>query len=314
VFSIGSSLASHVLVLAAMSVPRQVMPGRFWMDTRRCTQRQFLMRPDAETNNNFLYCLAEAAARFEIEVLLPSALSNHHHTVFYDRHGRIIEFVEHFHKMFAKCQNALRGRWENMFSSEPVSLVELVDVQDVIDKLVYAASNPVKDGLVDRVDHWPGVNGLSALLNGRTLRATRPRHFFRADGCMPAEVTLELKLPAELGEPDEILRAVRQGVAAVEAEQAALRAATGRAVLGRRRILRQSWRDSPTTIEPRRTLNPRVAARNKWLRIEALQRNKEFVAAYRIARTAWLAGIHTLFPVGTYWLRRFAGVPVATKA
>ncbi len=284
------------------------------MITRRCTQRQFLLRPDPETNNNVIYCLAEAAARFEIEVLLPSVLSNHHHTVVFDRHGRIIEFVEHFHKMLAKCQNALRGRWENHFSSEPVSLVHLVGIDDVVDKLVYAATNPVKDGLVERVNHWPGVNGLSELLNGRPLRARRPGHFFRSGGTMPAEVTLELTLPPELGEASEILCAVRERVAQVEAEHAAKRAETGRLVLGRRRILRQSWRDSPSSHEPRRTLNPRVAAHSKWHRIEALLRNTAFVAAYRAARVAWLAGLHVVFPAGTYWLRRFAGVPVAATA
>ena len=294
-----------------MSVPREIVAGRFYMVTRRCTQRQFLLRPDKETNNNFLYCLAEAAARFEVDVLLPSVLSNHHHTVVFDRHGRIVEFVAHFHKLLAKCQNALRGRWENLFSSEPVSLLHLVGVGDVISKLVYAASNPVKDGLVDRVDHWPGVNGLSDLMNQRTVRARRPAHFFRAEGPMPAEVTLELTLPPELGDPAEIRHAVREGVAQVEAEQAALRARSGRSVLGRRRILRQSWRDSPTTLEPRRALNPRVAARSMWHRIEALLRNKVFVAAYREARLLWLAGMPTVFPPGTYWLRRFAGVPVA---
>ena len=297
-----------------MSAPREVVPARFYMITRRCTQRQFLLRPDRETNNNFLYCLAEAAARFEIDVLLPSALSNHHHTIVFDRHGRVIEFVAHFHKMLAKCQNALRGRWENHFSSEPVSLLHLVGFGDVISKLIYAAANPVKDGLVDRVDHWPGVNGLAALLNGRPLRARRPAHYFRSDGPMPLDVTLNLSLPPELGDPSEILRAVRDGVAGIEAEQAALRARTGRCVLGRRRILRQSWRDSPTTLEPRRTLSPRVAARSKWHRIEALLRNKCFVAAYRAARVAWLAGLPTVFPPGTYWLRRFAGVPIAASA
>lgn len=297
-----------------MSVPREVVPGRFYMITRRCTQRIFLLRPDAETNNNVVYCLAEAAARFEIDVLLPSVLSNHHHTIVFDRHGRIIEFVEHFHKMLAKCQNALRGRWENHFSSEPVSLVHLVGVDDVVDKLVYAATNPVKDGLVERVHHWPGVNGLSDLLNGRRLHARRPTHFFRADGSMPGEVSVELTLPPELGDPSEILRTVRERVAQVEAEHAARRAETGRPVIGRRRILRQSWRDSPTSHEPRRTLNPRVAARSKWHRIETLRRNLEFVAAYREARVAWLAGLHVVFPTGTYWLRRFAGVPVAATA
>ena len=60
-----------------MSVPREVIAGRFYMINRRCTQRQFLMRPDVETNNAFVYCLAEAAQRFRIDVILPSVLSNH---------------------------------------------------------------------------------------------------------------------------------------------------------------------------------------------------------------------------------------------
>ena len=42
------------------------------MITRRCTQRQFLMRPDRETNNAFIYCLAVAAHRFNIRVLFTS--------------------------------------------------------------------------------------------------------------------------------------------------------------------------------------------------------------------------------------------------
>lgn len=241
-------------------------------------------------------------------------MSNHHHTVVFDRHGRIIEFVEHFHKMLAKCLNAFRGRWENFWACEPVSLVELVDRIDAIDKVVYAASNPVKDGLVDTVAHWPGVNGTHALINDLPMHATRPAFFFRDEGPMPAEVTLHLTIPPELGDPESFRRAVRNGIAAVEAKHKAERARTGRGVVGRARILRQSWRDSPTSHEPRRTLNPRVAARSKWHRIEALQRNKAFVAEYKAARRAWLAGIPVVFPAGTYWLRRFAGVPVAATA
>jgi REP element-mobilizing transposase RayT len=296
---------------ASMSMPREVLPGRFHLITRRCTQRQFLLRPDPETNNAFIYCLGEAAARFEIDVVLPCAMSNHHHTVIFDRHGRVIEFVEHLHKMLAKSQNALRGRWENFWSSEPVCIVHLVDRADVVDKIVYAATNPVKDRLVERVHHWPGVNGLSALLGQRPLHARRPRHFFRRKGPMPADVTLQLTIPPELGEPQEVLRALHERAAAVEAEEAAARARTGRTVLGRRRVLRQAWYESPTSPEQRRGLRPRVAARSKWARLEALRRNRDFVTAYRVARTAWLAGAPIPFPPGTYWLRRFAGVPIA---
>jgi REP element-mobilizing transposase RayT len=62
-----------------MSLPREVLPGQFYLITRRCQQRQFLLRPDAATNNAFTYCLIEAAQRCQVEVLLPCAMSNHYH-------------------------------------------------------------------------------------------------------------------------------------------------------------------------------------------------------------------------------------------
>ena len=178
-----------------MSLPREVLPGQTYMITRRCTQRQFLMRPDRETNNAFIYCLAEAAARFDIEVLFTVAMSNHHHTGIYDRSGHFPAFLEHFHKLFAKCQNALRGRWENFWSSEQTSVVRLVDPHDAIEKLVYALTNPVKDGLVEKAHHWPGVSSLGAIVHGKPFVASRPKHFFRDEGVMPETVVLTFARP-----------------------------------------------------------------------------------------------------------------------
>ena len=294
-----------------MSLPRQVLPGQFYLITRRCTQRTFLLRPDPETNNAFTYCLIEAAQRSQVDILLPCAMSNHYHGVIFDRWARYPEFVEHFHKMFARSQNALRGRWENFWSSEPVCVVKLVDREAVMDKLVYTATNPVQDHLVDRVHHWPGVNGLAALLAGRPMRATRPLHFFRNDGPMPETVEMQLVIPPELGPPSELLAELQERVHAVEAERATERQRTGRRVCGRRAVLAQSWRSQPASREPRRNLRPRVAGRSKWPRIEALLRNRAFVEAYMTARDAWRAGVPATFPPGTYWLRRFANVEVA---
>jgi hypothetical protein len=53
-----------------------------------------LLRPDAATNNAFLYCLIDAALRYHIDLLLPCAMSNHH-TLIDDRFGRYPAFVEH---------------------------------------------------------------------------------------------------------------------------------------------------------------------------------------------------------------------------
>ncbi len=61
--------------------PRPVLPRQFYLITRRCTQRQFLLRPDPATNNAFLYCLIDAAIRSQIDIVLPCAMSNHYHAV-----------------------------------------------------------------------------------------------------------------------------------------------------------------------------------------------------------------------------------------
>lgn len=279
------------------------------MITRRCTQRQFLMRPDRETNNAFIYCLAEAASRFGIQILFTVAMSNHHHTGIYDPAGNYPAFLEHFHKLFAKCQNALRGRWENFWSSEQTSVVRLVDCHDALDKMIYALTNPVKDGLVERAHHWPGVTSLAANLHGKELLASRPKHFFRDEGSMPETATLTFVRPRGFDQLSgiELARLIADRVRQVEEATAADRRQSGASIVGRAAVLRQAWSARPQDREPRRRLDPRVAARSKWSRIEAISRNRAFHSAYVVARARFLEGVRdVLFPAGTYWLRRFA--------
>jgi REP-associated tyrosine transposase len=278
------------------------------MITRRCTQRQFLMRPDRETNNAFLYCLIVAAQRFRVRVLFTVAMSNHHHTGIEDPEGNYPAFLELFHKLFAKCQNALRGRWENFWSSEQTSVVRLVDPNDVLDKMVYALTNPVKDRLVEQSHTWPGATSLPALTHGKPLVASRPKHFFRDDGSMPKVVSLDLPQPQGFKNVPQsaFVGLVLERIRAFEKAAAAERRRTGGQVMGRRGVLSQRWHARPESREPRRQLDPRVAARSKWSRIEALLRNRAFRDAYAAARAALLAGIRdVVFPAGTYWLRRF---------
>ncbi|HVV82236.1 MAG TPA: hypothetical protein VHE35_04125 [Kofleriaceae bacterium] len=279
------------------------------MVTRRCTQRQFVLRPDPEVNQIFLYVLGLAAARTGVELCQATLLSNHDHLVTHDREGTRVEFYQYLHQLVARSVNALRGRFENLWSTEQTSVVRLVEAGDVVDKIVYAATNPVTAGLVARVHHWPGVNTLRALLDKKPIVVKRPRRFFTED--MPEEVTLTFSLPPELGDTEALLARIRARVAEVEEAAAARRARTGARVLGRRAVRKQSWRDGPRTRERRFNLSPRVACRSKWARIEALQRNRDFVAAYLDARARWRAGRPAIFPFGTYWLRRFAFVAVA---
>src|SRR3569623_1841477 len=62
-----------------------------------------------------------------------------------------------------------RRRWENFWASEATSVVELVGPDDILDKMTYALTNPVKDGLIDRAHHCHGASSLSAHLTARTI-------------------------------------------------------------------------------------------------------------------------------------------------
>jgi hypothetical protein len=281
------------------------------MITRRCSERRFFMRPDRETTNAFVYCLAVAAQRYNVAVIFTAAMSNHHHTGVVDRDGRLPEFLAHFHKLFAKHQNALRGRWENFWAPEQSSAVELVTPDDAFAKMVYAITNPVKDNLVTRTRHWPGVDCLSAIEQAVPLVASKPLRFFRqANDLLPPVVHLDFVRPPgfeHLGH-DAWVELLRSRISQVESSADIERATTGARVLGRKTVRKQPWRDRPSSQEPRRQLSPRVACRDKWRRVEALARNRAFVAAYRDARALFILGQPARFPPGTYWLARHAAV------
>ncbi len=286
-----------------MGLPRQILPGRFYTLTRRCVNRMFLLRPDEQTNNNYLYCLLLAALRFNIAIIATCTVSNHHHTTLLDRDGRLPDFVHYFHALLARCQNSYRRRREIFWASGGPSVVELMAPEDIERAVVYTLTNPVKDFLVEQVTQWPGVNSWGALRADRALTATRPRHFFRKR--MPARVELKMSVPVEagLGAHAEFVERVGAQITIVEDACRHVRNATGRRILGRRAVLQQSPFDAPRSSAPRQKLSPRIKCADKWRRIETLTRNRAFVAAHHQARQTWLANLPHAFPPGTWALR-----------
>ena len=136
--------------------PREILPGTPYLVTRRCTQRQFLLRPSRATNQVFTYCLVVASARFGILMHGYAVLSNHYHLVLTDVHGNLPLFMGWLNKHVAKAINARLGRWENLFDSGKYSAVALEDQGAVRDKLAYTLANPVDAGLVEKARQWPG--------------------------------------------------------------------------------------------------------------------------------------------------------------
>ena len=295
-----------------MSCPRPIVPGRVYLITRRCSERRFLLRPDDTTNQIFLYCLAEAAQRFGIGICGFLAMSNHFHAIVVDPFGRLPEFTCHLHQMLAKVLNVRWSRWENLWSTEPLTYTWLVDPSDIFDKLLYTLLNPVADDLVDSVGNWPGASSWS-LLDGRELVVKRPKIFFRAEGIMPASVTLRLVVPPTVGESNAWHFRVRDAVLAHEAQLRNQRLSRGIRVLGRRAVRAASAFDTPKSSTPRRALRPFLACKNKWQRIVALDGLHRFRQQYSQARDRFVEGVLiALFPTGTFALRRL-GVAIASR-
>ena len=130
---------------------------------------------------------------------------------------------------------------------------------------------------------------------------------------MPETAQLELVCPPGF----ETVEAFRMELVAAlkEQEEQAARelASEGRSFMGAAKVMAQKPTARPGQGEPRRGLNPRIACRDKWKRVEALQRLKEFRRAYRKAWLAFARGLReTVFPYGTYWMRVTWGVVCAT--
>jgi putative transposase len=193
--------------------------------------------------------------------------------------------------------------------------VELVDDGAVMKEMLYTLGNPVAASLVESWRHWPGVISGPRACMSEPLDIERPEVFFREDGSMPESVRLETTVPpcfVDLG-AKRFATKLAKGLKAYEAEKLEDNAAEGLSILGRDAVLAQNPWDKPKSLEPRRGLNPRIACTDKWQRIEALKRLREFREAYREAWQAFKLGVRdVVWPAGTYWMRHHGGCPTVS--
>lgn len=278
------------------------------MITRRCTQRMFLLKPTPQTTNILEYCVAAGAQKYDIEIHAICVLSNHWHAIITDPKGNLSDFMGYVHKYISKCVNASLGRWENLWCSGKPSAVALEGEEDILDKMVYVLTNPVQAELVSSHETWPGLIGFRAK-DSKTV--DRPSVYFRANGPMPEQVELSYTKPSAFSSMSQetyeadILERVRE--AEKEIVQEVL--AAGRKFLGVRQIMKQKVTDAPQSYAKHRKLNPRIGAKDKWKRLEAIRRLKTFLHDYREAYSRWRQGFRdVVFPYGTYAMQRFNNV------
>lgn len=304
-----------------MSEPRRVLPGRTYMLTRRCLERRFMFtpRPDGVLTRIFGYCLALLAARHAIEVHASVALGNHWHLVVTDVKGQLPEFLRDAHSFIARCVNALLGRGENVWAVSQPSVVELLDADAVLDKLVYCLGNAVSSGLVASHRAWPGFHTLPDSLLREPRAYRRPAQYFGRRCKLSDEAELHITKPpalAHLSDAEYVAQLERR-LAARESElqrDAKKRKTPFRGIAA---VLAQDPLGRPETATPhaRNHVNPRVASRDAEARRCHLGLLADFQRLYAAARARWRGGDRdTTFPPGTYQLARLHGVRVAEAA
>lgn len=291
-----------------MTQPRQILPGRSYLVTRRTAQRQFLLRPSRVTNDNVSYCLGLAAERTGVVLHAVCVMSNHWHGVVTDPDARLPEFLECFHKLLAKAQNTSLGRCENLWSSHKTSLVLLTSEQDVLDKMAYTLANPTTAGLVKSPEEWPGV--ISARF-GEETAVEMPEAFFDENGDLPDTSEVHIVRPqifSSLSDAELYARLREEVAARVRVAREEI-VRSGGHFRGRNSILRQSFDAKPRTDAPKGNLSPRVSGASIVERVAAIRRLCEFVRNYRAAWQEWRDGNRARkFPAGTYALRVHSGV------
>jgi putative transposase len=295
-----------------MSYPRNILPGKTYLLTRRTNLRHFLLRPDKEMNELIEYALAVSAKIYGMTVHAYCAMSTHIHVVLTDELGRLPLFLAYFHRMVAMGTKVFRSWDGSVWDSEPASAVELLTHDAIVEKIAYVLANPVAAGAVLNPEDWPGAKTCVADIGQTVMKTKRPNVWLNPT-LWPEMVEMPIKLPSPLAKEDA--EAFREEVAKELELQVAMARQTiaPENVLGAHRAATISPETRSKTPEPIRKRNPTFAAGRGHadIAIVAARAVTAFRAAYRAALRKWCAGDRSVgFPEGTWWMRVFHAVNI----
>lgn len=287
--------------------PRCILPGRTYLLTRRCQDRRYFLRPSKTTNAIVQYAMARAFELVDVRVHAYVFMSNHMHLVLTDVDAGLPNFMQELDREIARAVGASIGRWNGFWeSTRSYAPVELLDANAILDAMVYTIANPVAAGLVASAERWPGITSARTPW-GREMVFMRPATNYYAKSTQPRSCSLALSPPPGWA-PDELEELAMARVREIEQKTAAELAKAQRSFMGEQAILIQDPHDAPTSWEQRRGLKPRFASKDRWARIEAAQRNADWLEAHEEARLRASEGDRgVVFPAGTWAMCRFFG-------
>jgi REP element-mobilizing transposase RayT len=287
-------------------------PGALVEVTCRALHSRFLLRPGPVLNPVILGALARAKSLYPVRICAFAFLSNHFHLILeVDDARQLARFMGHFNSKLAREIGRLTGWREKVFGRRYQAILISNEEAAQIERLRYILSHGVKEGLVERLQDWPGIHCVQALTEGKALEgwwfdrtqeylARRRREDFGPFQFATRE-TLELDpLPCwKHLTPEQRQKRVAALVSEIEGEAAARRERTGAQPLGPAAILAQNPQSQPA--KTKKAPAPAVHAASLAVRRELRNAYFWFVAAYRDAAEKLRAGERApVFPAGCF--------------
>jgi REP element-mobilizing transposase RayT len=280
--------------------------------------------PNALMNDLLVGCLAKAQAHHPLRICDILIEATHVHMIaVVDDPNDVKGFMERFKTESAHAVNRLLGRKKRTVWCEGYDAPSLLTPEDVVHKIAYTYENPSKDGLEDRIEHYPGVSGFcfrgkeSGVMEAplvarddfghlpqRELTAEDYRDLAKKLGYGKQRIQLKLSPNAwmecfEIAHPQEYNERIIEEIRSRERRHRADRKEAQSGVIGARRLV--------TTPVGRRFLPQRSGKRmwcicwNREIRRKFIRWAKELVSQARAVLERWRMEDRTAtYPPGLY--------------
>ncbi len=292
---------------------RFIPDGRALVEvTCRTVQGRLLLVPSSQLNDIILGVLGRAQRLHPVEIVAYAFASNHWHALLRVGNAKqLSDFMCYFNGNLAK-EIGRRTGWKEKVWGRRYQAIVISDEEEMqAARLRYVLSHGVKEGLVARVEEWPGVHCAVPLMTGAAVLGTwfdRTREYnarlrgkeLEKGESASTEVVRLSPLPcwSHLAE-EEYRSRIREMVREIDEAAAAVQADSLIPPLGPDGVRSQNPETRPRRIK--KSPAPLFHALRKTVRQALWEAYGHFVAAFREAAERWRAGDRgAAFPVGSF--------------
>ena len=296
--------------------PRCFKPDTVYEQTQRTVDRQFLFAPIPGVRNAIGASAARALQKHPVKLFWLEVNSNHEHIGIAALSGRkehienLVHFKRTYHRLLAEEINRLHDRSGAIFSTT-ARTTECLDDESCEAQMFYALLNPVKDNLVERVEHWQGFSSYSQCARGidelytyydrtayhkqRNKPEAKPLEHFKVSIRLEFSRLPHLERMSEGKYQTHLRREVKRRECAFREERTGNRCT----VLGKVKLSKTNPRNRPTN--PKKSdAKPLCHCTCNVRREQYKEAMKVYYSEYIIASVAYRAGAYdTKFPYGS---------------